>query len=184
MKFLKSLYYLYLLFLDDLPRHRSLFFVGLGNCLPDTFVCSRFRIYTFMMAGGHVKSPNTCVIRKGFFTEYAHNIYLGEFVQINRNCLISGHAKTTIGNRVLLSYDVKLLSIGHKGKLNDQDVVGEITIDSYCVIYAGTIVSYNTHIHEDVIVGAGSMVIDDLPANGFYAGNPAKIISKKFKDEP
>ena len=34
----------------------------------------------------------------------------------------------------------------------------------------------NINIGDNVIIGAGSLVTEDLPANGVYVGNPAKLI--------
>lgn len=178
MTILKHFYYLYLLFIDDLPRVRSLFFIGLGNFFPDTFFFSRVRVYFLILAGAKIKAPQTCIVRKGFFTEFAKNIYIGEHVQINRDCIISGHGKTTLGNRVLLSYGVKLLTIGHVGKLHDQDVIGEIQVGNNCVIYAGAVINYNVAIGEGVTVGANSVVMSSLQPNCTYAGNPARMIAK------
>jgi acetyltransferase-like isoleucine patch superfamily enzyme len=182
MNFLKHFYYLYLLFIQDLPRLRTLFFVGIGNFLPDTFFFSRIRVYLLILAGAKIKKPQTSIIRKGFFTENASNIELGEYIQINRNCLISGHGKTIIGNRSLLSYDVKLLTIGHTGKLHNVDVIHPIEIGENCMVYASSIINFNVKIGDNTVVGANSVVMGHLQENSTYAGNPARLIAKNIPE--
>lgn len=178
MNFLKPFYYLVLLFVQDLPRLRTLFFVGMGNCLPDTFFFSRIRAYIFILAGGHIKNPHTCIIRKGFFTENASNVFLGENVQINRDCIISGHGKTVIGDHVFLSYSVQIYTISHSGDFHQHDKVSDVEIGSNTVLYANTIVLPGSRIGNRVKVQALSLVRGKLDSNLIFGGNPIKEIVK------
>jgi acetyltransferase-like isoleucine patch superfamily enzyme len=43
-------------------------------------------------------------------------------------------------------------------------------------IGSGATILSNIHIGENAIVGAGSVVTKDVPANSVVAGNPAKIL--------
>jgi acetyltransferase-like isoleucine patch superfamily enzyme len=43
-------------------------------------------------------------------------------------------------------------------------------------IGSGTTILSNLRIGENAIVGAGSVVTRDVPANGIVAGNPAKVL--------
>lgn len=53
----------------------------------------------------------------------------------------------------------------------------EIIIGSHCWITVDVKVMKNTHIADDIIVGAGSIVAKDLTENhAIYAGSPAKLI--------
>lgn len=49
-------------------------------------------------------------------------------------------------------------------------------------IYAGAIIIGDVHIGENFVIGAGSVVLDDIPANVVCAGNPARII--KYQNNP
>jgi acetyltransferase-like isoleucine patch superfamily enzyme len=178
--FFRPFYLMFLLFKDDLPRLRTLFFVGVGNVFPDMFLFGRVRVYCLMLAGAKVSSPNTCIIRKGFFTENAANIEIGSYVQINRNCLISGHGRTRIGDHVFLSYNVQLFTISHQGEMHEKDLIGELNIDSHTVLYANTIILPNCHIGDHVVTAAGAVVTKSLPSRGIYGGNPAVFI-KDYK---
>lgn len=179
---LRPLFYLILLAKDDFPRIRTLLFVGLGNLLPDTFFFSRIRVYLLFLAGAKFSNPHTCIVRKGFFTEFAKNLRFGDFVQINRDCIISGHAKTEIGNHTFLSYGVKILSISHYGKNNDQDKIEEIIIGERVMIYAGTVIGQGARICDDCVIGANSVVSGHLSRPGTYLGIPVRLVSGKINE--
>ncbi|HWE44073.1 MAG TPA: DapH/DapD/GlmU-related protein [Gemmatimonadaceae bacterium] len=51
-----------------------------------------------------------------------------------------------------------------------------ITIGSRCWLGGGAIVCPGVSIGEDTIVGAGSVVVRDLPARVIAAGNPARVV--------
>lgn len=158
-----------------------MFFIGFGNLLPDTFFFARIRAYLLILAGGNIADAKTCIIRKGLVVENASNVFLGSHVQINRDCLITGHAKTELCDGVILSYQVKLLSISHFGARNNQDKTGEIYLGENSILYAGTIVKPGITIGNQVIVGAGSVVTKDLASNNTYAGVPARKIDDSKK---
>ena len=46
----------------------------------------------------------------------------------------------------------------------------DVWIGANCVILPGV------HIHNGAVIGAGSVVTKDIPANAIAVGNPAKII--------
>ena len=65
------------------------------------------------------------------------------------------------------------------GKKTDE--VGEhAEIGDNCFIGFNTTIIGNVHIGNNVTIGAGSVVVKDLPDNCVAAGNPAKIL--KYKD--
>lgn len=49
----------------------------------------------------------------------------------------------------------------------------DVWIGANCVILPGV------HIHNGAVIGAGSVVTKDIPANAIAVGNPAKVI--KFR---
>ena len=49
-------------------------------------------------------------------------------------------------------------------------------------IGSGSTVLANTTIGENAIVGAGSVITKDVPANSIVAGNPAKVL--RYIDQP
>ena len=54
--------------------------------------------------------------------------------------------------------------------------IGRVILKKKVYIGAGAIILKNVTIGENSIVGAGSVVTEDVPPNVIVAGNPAKII--------
>ncbi|GGK60479.1 serine acetyltransferase [Lutibacter litoralis] len=73
-----------------------------------------------------------------------------------------------VGSNVYINH---LVTIGDKeGK--------RPSIGNNVQIHANAIIIGNVKIGDNVIIGAGSVVIKDVPKNAIVAGNPAKIINK------
>jgi acetyltransferase-like isoleucine patch superfamily enzyme len=51
-----------------------------------------------------------------------------------------------------------------------------VTIGSNVFIGARAIILKGTHIGDGAVVGAGSVVTGDVPANRIVAGNPARLV--------
>jgi acetyltransferase-like isoleucine patch superfamily enzyme len=51
---------------------------------------------------------------------------------------------------------------------------GEVVIKKAAIIYSGVIIKHGITIGEKAEIGAGSVVIKDIPAHSFWAGSPAK----------
>lgn len=43
---------------------------------------------------------------------------------------------------------------------------------------ANVVIIGNVSIGDNVIIGAGSVVVKDIPSNSIVAGNPAKVLRK------
>ena len=55
-------------------------------------------------------------------------------------------------------------------------ICGTVEIGKMCWIGAGVTVSNNIKICDEVILGAGAVVVKDIEKNGTYVGVPAKVI--------
>jgi maltose O-acetyltransferase len=114
----------------------------------------------------------------GFFFFYGHNIYA-------KNCFLGDtqildYVPVYIGEGTKFSFQNILITGSHD--LNNFDtviakpiIIGKnVWITSRCIILPGVVIGDNT------IIGAGSVVTKDIPANCIAAGNPAKVL--KFRD--
>ena len=126
--------------------------------------------------------------------EIGDNTKIGAFVEIQKNakvgknCKISSHTficeGVTIEDNAFIGHSVTFIndsyprSIAPDGQLQtEKDWKVEPTlVKRGASIGSGTTVLSNVVIGENAIVGAGSVVTKDVPANAIIAGNPAKIL--------
>jgi acetyltransferase-like isoleucine patch superfamily enzyme len=116
--------------------------------------------------------------------EIGDNTKIGAFVEIQKNasvgrsCKISSH--TFICEGVEIQDDV---FIGH-GVMFINDIYPRATVwkvekTRICKgasVGSGATILCNITVGENAIVGAGSVVTKDVPANAIVAGNPAKFL--------
>ena len=93
------------------------------------------------------------------------NIKIGKHVIINLDCTI-GH------DAVIGSYSTVLPSVNISGYVNTEECVN---------IGTGSAIIQGVSIGKNTIIGAGAVVVKDLPANCTAVGSPAKPI--KFNNE-
>lgn len=118
-----------------------------------------------------------------FRVDYGYNIKLGNNVEFNYDCCILDCGPVTIGDNCMLAPDVHIYSATHPldpkhrqtapdyYELTKPVVIGDnVWIGGKAVICPGVTIGDNS------VIGAGSVVIKDVPANVVVAGNPAKII--------
>jgi acetyltransferase-like isoleucine patch superfamily enzyme len=86
-----------------------------------------------------------------------------------------------IGNHVTIANGVKFIT--HDGaawlfrdQVADLQVFGPIIIEDNCVVGENAILMPNARIGRNSIVGAGSVVINAIPANSIAFGVPARVI--------
>lgn len=95
-------------------------------------------------------------------TKFPHpiGIVIGKGAKIGKNCTI--YQNTTIGN----------------GKYNKELNSSIAAIGNNVTIFANCNIIGGINIGDNAVIGAGSVVINDVEANTVVAGNPAKFIRK------
>lgn len=119
-------------------------------------------------------------IEPPFFCDYGTQVTLGAGVFVNFGAVFLDPAPITIGAGAQLGPNVQLLTADHPRDAATRAAGPElgraIAIGSRCWLGGGVIVCPGVSIGEDTIVGAGSVVVRDLPARVIAAGNPARVI--------
>ncbi len=125
---------------------------------------------------------------------------IGAFVEIQKNasigkcCKISSHSficeGVVIEDNVFIGHGVMFINDSYPrattadGELQTESdwKVERTVIRKGASIGSGVTILSNTEIGENAIVGAGSVVTKDVPANAIVAGNPARVL--RFIQEP
>ena len=112
------------------------------------------------------------------------NIFLGNKVHINVNCLLQAHAPIRIGDMTMIAANCVVVTANHDSELRGTDALNavicqEVNIGSNCWLGAGVIILPGVTIGDGVVVGAGSVVVKDLPPETVCIGSPAKPVKER-----
>jgi acetyltransferase-like isoleucine patch superfamily enzyme len=113
-----------------------------------------------------------------FFT--GRNIAIGNNTIVNRGCYLDGRGTLIIGNNVSIAPESYILSMTHDSQFPDFAPERKITrIDDYVWLGARVLVLPGVRLGIGCVIGAGSVVTDDIPAYTIAAGSPARKIGER-----
>ncbi|PKG22600.1 sugar O-acetyltransferase [Niallia nealsonii] len=119
-------------------------------------------------------------IESPFNCDYGYNITIGDNFYTNTNCTILDCAKVTIGNNVLIGPNVSLYTPNHAMDAEERKAGYEkslpINIGDNVWIGGSVTIVPGVTIGDNTIIGAGSVVTKDIPANVIVAGVPCRVI--------
>ncbi|MDB6224168.1 sugar O-acetyltransferase [Lactobacillus amylovorus subsp. animalium] len=122
----------------------------------------------------------TPFVNPNFRCEFGQNIHVGDNFYANYDCVILDGAPVTIGDDVLLAPKVGMYTSNHLFDAKERKLGGciakPIRIGNRCWIGACVSITHGVTIGDNTIIGAGSVVTHDIPANVIAAGVPAKVI--------
>lgn len=114
-----------------------------------------------------------------FHCDYGSNIYCGNNMYFNVNCVVLDGAKITIGSNVLFGPGVQLYAATHPLDAvvrRTLELARPITIGDDCWVGGGAIICPGVSIGAGCVVGAGAVVTKDIPAYSLAVGNPARVV--------
>ena len=130
--------------------------------------------------------PDSSTICPPFFCDHASGNHIGEHVFINYNCTFLGGAVITIGNHVLIGPNCQLLTPQHPMNYLDRRKPMEtsypITIGDDTWLGGGVTVLPGVTIGKRCIIGAGAVVVHDIPDDSLAVGNPA-VVKRRLNNE-
>ncbi len=115
-----------------------------------------------------------------FYCDYGYNMKLGEKVFFNFNCVVLDVAEVSIGSRTLLGPNVQIYTATHptdyKERAAGLEYAKRIAIGEDVWVGGSAVICPGVSIGDRSIIGAGSVVTRDIPADVFAAGNPCRVI--------
>jgi maltose O-acetyltransferase len=122
-----------------------------------------------------------------FHCDYGTNIHTGEQVFFNFNCVVLDVAQVTIGSRTLFGPNVQIYTATHpmdyKVRATGLEAGKPIVIGDDVWIGGSVVICPGVSIGSRSVIGAGSVVTRDIPADVFAAGNPCRVIRSLAEEE-
>ena len=116
-----------------------------------------------------IQSPNSYLSQ---FSKISEGVFISAGAMINADSFIGSHAIINTGS--IIEHDCKIGSFSHVGP--NAALGGNVKQGSNVFIGGGAFVNPNLSICNDVTVGSGSVVINNISEPGIYAGVPANKI--------
>lgn len=122
-----------------------------------------------------------CYIEPPFHSNWGgKNVHLGKNVYFNFNVTIVDDTHVYIGDYTMLGPNVVIATAGHPilPELREKALQFNmpVKIGKNCWLGAGVIVLPGVTIGDNTVIGAGSVVTKDIPANVVAVGNPCKVL--------
>lgn len=127
------------------------------------------------------KTGNDFMIMPNFYCDYGFNIEIGEKFYSNHNLVILDANKVTFGNNVQVGPNCGFYTSGHpidKEVRRKVEFAKPIIIGNDVWIGGNVCVMPGVTIGDNTVIGAGSVVTKDIPANVVAVGNPCKVIKE------
>jgi acetyltransferase-like isoleucine patch superfamily enzyme len=149
------------------------------QCLVDVKLGNDVQIFNFVNAYG-------CTIQDG--TKIGAFVEIQKGVVIGKNCKVSSHSflceGVHIADNVFIGHNVTFINDKFPRATTDGGVLQteenwecvETFVGEGASLGSSVTVLCGIQIGRNAIVGAGSVVLQDIPENTVYAGNPAKFI--------
>ena len=119
-------------------------------------------------------------IEPPFFCEYGSNIYAGDHLYLNFDCVILDCAPVRFGANVACGPGVHIYAATHpldaRERIKGPELAKSVTIGDNVWIGGGAIVCPGVTIGDNSTIGAGSVVTRDIPQQVFAAGNPCRVV--------
>lgn len=128
------------------------------------------------------KADNETFINQPFHCDFGKHISVGKRFFANFNFTVLDEAKVTIGDDCFIGPNVSIYTACHSTdpveRNSRQEWAKPVTIGSNCWIGGSVTILPGVTIGDNVTIGAGSVVIKDIPSDSIAVGNPAKVIKK------
>ena len=122
------------------------------------------------------------VIYPPFWCDYGYNIEMGKGCLANHGLTVLDGAKVRFGDNVLIGPGCYFHTAGHPIDPDQRKqwlvYTKPITVGNNVWFGAGVHVLPGVTIGDNAVIGAGSIVTKDIPADCVAVGNPCKVVKK------
>lgn len=123
-----------------------------------------------------------CVFTPPFWCDYGFNVKVGKNFYSNHNLVILDCAEVTFGDNVFVGPNCGFYTAIHPIDANQRntgiELAKPIKVGSDVWFGGGVTVLPGVTIGNNVVIGAGSVVVKDIPSGVVAVGNPCKPIRK------
>jgi maltose O-acetyltransferase len=112
------------------------------------------------------------------------HIELGDHVGFNYGCYVNGYGGLRIGDHSIFGPGTMIHTANHEMKI-DRPIYEQgwnpapVEIGKDCWIGMGVCILPGVRIGDGCVVGAGSVVVNDLDGYSVAVGNPARVVRKR-----
>lgn len=122
-----------------------------------------------------------CYIEPPFHANFGgHHVHFGKDVYANFNLTMVDDTHIYVGDNTMFGPNVTVATAGHPILPQLRDIGYQynspVHIGRNCWLGAGVVVLPGITIGDNTVVGAGSVVTKDLPANVVAVGNPCRVL--------
>lgn len=121
-------------------------------------------------------------IEPDFWCDYGYNISLGENFYSNHNLVILDPAPVKFGDNVFIGPNCGFYTAEHpidaQMRNKGLEFAKPITVGNNVWFGGNVTVLAGVEIGDNVVIGAGSVVIKNISSNSVAVGNPCKVIKK------
>lgn len=119
-------------------------------------------------------------IEANFFCDYGYNIIIGDNFYVNHNCVILDCAEVTFGDNVFIGPNCGFYTAGHpidaEQRNSGLEYAKPIKVGNDVWIGGNVCVMPGVTIGDNVVIGGGSVVVNDIPSGSVAVGNPCRVI--------
>lgn len=122
--------------------------------------------------------------------DFGSHIAMGDGSYANCNFTVLDEGRVTIGKNVFIGPNVSILTPIHPlryqernaffnektGSVTNLERAGAVVIEDNCWLGGSVTVCANVRIGEGCVIGAGSVVTRDIPANSLAVGCPCRVL--------
>lgn len=134
-----------------------------------------------------VKTGKGCIIETPFRCAIGKNTTIGDRLYSNVNLLLEDEGAITIGDDVFIGPNVCICTAGHPVHYKARNTRFEygipVTIGNNVWIGANVLVLPGVTIGDNTVIGGGSVVTKDIPANVVAVGNPCHVLREITDDD-